>query len=520
MADLATPLDTYRARQRDLSAVERFSQATIATDQRRYHALLPARAPGAGEQYAFRVDLEQCTGCKACVTACHSLNGLDEDESWREVGLLVVDDRQQVITTSCHHCLDPQCLNGCPTLAYEKDPDTCIVRHLDDQCIGCSYCEFMCPYEVPRFNHRLGIVRKCDMCSGRLAAGEPPACVQSCPTSAITITLAETEPDRSAAPLVPGAPASDISQPTTVYVGADRLDGARVPDAGQPVPARAHDPLATMLVATQAAGGATVLAALDSGPVVDDQLSVMLLLAMAIGLGGMAVGSRHLGRPGAMWRSVMGWRHSWLSREAIGFMIWLPALAGAALAAEFGRDSRQLTLMAALAATAAIGCSIAIYVVAARPLWTPLRVTVRFLGTAAGLGALTDVVGRAAGAIRTGEPFEVPAVVVVVGLVGALAKLSEITWLLAGHREAPATTSLAATSTLLRDDLRALTAVQLFAPPAVAVGILGAVALADASVAALSFSAVALAIALGGEVAERRTFFTASVTPSMPRGLR
>ncbi len=72
-------------------------------------------------------------------------------------------------------------------LAYEKDPVTGIVRHLDDQCIGCQYCVLKCPYDVPKYSERLGIVRKCDMCHQRLGAGEAPACVQSCPTQAIKI---------------------------------------------------------------------------------------------------------------------------------------------------------------------------------------------------------------------------------------------------------------------------------------------------------------------------------------------
>src|SRR5690606_34885961 len=56
----------------------------------------------------------------------------------------------QHVTTACHHCVEPGCLHGCPVLAYEKDPVTGIVRHLDDQCIGCTYCVLMCPYEVPQ----------------------------------------------------------------------------------------------------------------------------------------------------------------------------------------------------------------------------------------------------------------------------------------------------------------------------------------------------------------------------------
>ena len=82
-------------------------------------------------------------------------------------------------------------MNGCPVKAYEKDPVTGIVRHLDDQCIGCQYCVLTCPYEVPQFNSKRGIVRKCDMCSDRLAASEAPACVQSCPNQAITIQIVD-----------------------------------------------------------------------------------------------------------------------------------------------------------------------------------------------------------------------------------------------------------------------------------------------------------------------------------------
>ncbi len=107
-----------------------------------FQSLIPLTKPRPGEQYAFEVELDSCTGCKACVSACHSLNGLDDEETWRDVGLLVGGSRAhpftQTVTTACHHCADPACLNGCPVLAYEKDPLTGIVRHLDDQCIGCQ----------------------------------------------------------------------------------------------------------------------------------------------------------------------------------------------------------------------------------------------------------------------------------------------------------------------------------------------------------------------------------------------
>src|SRR5437016_3918730 len=194
-----TLIDALLAEQGDLTPVVRFArwQELNGESAARSHRIsIPLTAPKPGEQYAFEVDLDRCSGCKSCVAACHALNGLDDDETWRSIGLLRGQGRspfQQTITTTCHHCIEPACLNGCPVLAYDKDPLTGIVRHLDDQCIGCQYCVFMCPYEVPRYSEQRGIVRKCDMCHQRLAHGEHPACVQACPSEAIRITVVEKE---------------------------------------------------------------------------------------------------------------------------------------------------------------------------------------------------------------------------------------------------------------------------------------------------------------------------------------
>src|SRR5262245_16737873 len=65
-----TPVDRWLAEQADLSAVERFARHHDETGHRQarhYRDLLPLSSPGAGEQYAFEVDLDACTGCKACV---------------------------------------------------------------------------------------------------------------------------------------------------------------------------------------------------------------------------------------------------------------------------------------------------------------------------------------------------------------------------------------------------------------------------------------------------------------------
>ena len=226
---LRTLIDDLLDEQQQLSAVERFARKheryQLPAQARYYRELIPVSKPQAGEQYAFAVDLDACTGCKACVSACHALNGLDEDEIWRNVGLIhggtIAEPYLQTVTTACHHCVEPSCLEGCPVRAYEKDAETGIVRHLDDQCIGCQYCVLKCPYDVPKYSHRKGIVRKCDMCYNRLAADEAPACVQACPTSAISIrTIEKAELTASLAPgdrLLPGAFDSGYTKPTTTY---------------------------------------------------------------------------------------------------------------------------------------------------------------------------------------------------------------------------------------------------------------------------------------------------------------
>src|SRR6266567_4064003 len=101
-------IDALLAEQGDLSAVERFSswqESQCPTPTRSYRNLVPLTAPGPGEQYAFEVNLDKCSGCKACVSACHSLNGLDENETWRSVGLLIGGTRAQphlqTVTTTC-----------------------------------------------------------------------------------------------------------------------------------------------------------------------------------------------------------------------------------------------------------------------------------------------------------------------------------------------------------------------------------------------------------------------------------
>jgi formate dehydrogenase iron-sulfur subunit len=393
-------VDSLLAEQQELSVVGQFARQHEAgghtpAQARYYRDLIPLTAPAADEQYAFTVDLDACSGCKACVTACHSLNGLDDDETFRDVGLLSGRDGRgehvlQHVTTACHHCLEPACLHGCPTRAYDKDPVTGIVRHLDDQCIGCQYCTLMCPYDVPKYNPSRGIVRKCDMCRQRLDDGEAPACVQACPNQAIRIELVSREKviQRALAEsFLPTAPDPRITLPTTRFIsGREQLRDV-APPAAALQPGHLHLPLVAMLILTQMSIGLFVLSPLVGEQALDPRLSTTL--AGILGLAGLAIANLHLGRPQIAYRAWLGWRTSWMSREIIVFGVWTLASAGyvAAQFVDIGPQVRSLLWLATAASgIVAIYCSAMIYIATQREFWSLRRTLPRFLLTAVLLG--------------------------------------------------------------------------------------------------------------------------------------
>jgi len=394
---LAAEIAATLERAGDLSAVERFSQWHAETaspaHEGLYRELLPASPPREGEQYAFEVDLDKCSACKACVTACHSLNGLDDGESWRTVGTLLgaAEASQATVTTSCHHCVEPGCATGCPTLAYEKDALTGIVKHLDDQCMGCQYCQWTCPYDAPKWNDRLGIVRKCDMCHERLAVGEAPACVQACPSQAIRIvTVAKAAllaaPERGT--VLPGIPAPQATKPTTLYTGA-RPVGARAADADDLVPEHGHLPLAVLLVLTQWAAGIWLLASLRDAAT-EFVHPAAKPVATALLLAGLVIGAFHLGRPLRAWKAFLGWRRSWFSREVLAFGNAVPLCLGTLVAGRFlpALPTMLLDLGALAFLLAGVVCSALLYMVTPRPAWARGATAWRFALTALGGGAV------------------------------------------------------------------------------------------------------------------------------------
>jgi DMSO reductase iron-sulfur subunit len=367
-----------------------------------FPSLIPARPLEEGEQYRFHFNMTKCIGCRSCEVACNEQNGNPAAITWRRIGELesgsYPDTHRHYLSMGCNHCVDAECVRGCPVDAYTKDPVTGIVLHSADACIGCQYCVWNCPYSVPQFNPERGVVGKCDMCRGRLDEGLEPACVNACPEAAIEIeivNIAEWRANYSAADS-PGMPSAGHTVSTTRITLPEQAAPAleRV-DSGQIRPEHAHWSLVFMTTLMQAVAGALTFLllrhALDA---------VRLLALLAVTGVALTLSTTHLGRPAYAWRALKMWRRSWLSREVLLFTLFAFALTAATFATAAAalhhpvvpRLIMPLDWAAAVFGIAGTLASAYIYLVPARPSWNMLHTPVDFLLTAGMLGAFVAAV--------------------------------------------------------------------------------------------------------------------------------
>ena len=535
------PVAALLQAQQTLTAVERFAKehGEKPAQAKYYRDLIPLERPGAHGQYAFEVDLDACTGCKACVSACHQLNGLDDGEIWRTVGLLhggtASAPALQTVTTSCHHCIEPACMLGCPTRAYEKDPITGIVKHLDDQCFGCQYCTLMCPYDAPKYSAKRGIVRKCDMCSDRLAHGEAPACVQACPNEAIAIRVVEkveAVARSDAQSFLPGAPSPEHTLPTTVYKTQRAMPSNMLPaDFYRTSPEHSHPPLVVMLTLTQLSVGAFVVGLLVERLAGTPAGSPLAQAAFAGGLAVVALAASvlHLGRPLLAWRAVLGLRTSWLSREAVAFGLFakLAVLTGFVAAApllppfwgkvQLSAAAPALASAAALTGVIGVLCSVMVYVATRRAQWSGTQTGLKFFGTTLLLGAATVL---ALGSC-TGQDSSPRISGALVGLVFAVTVIKlAFEGRVFSHYRDPRHSIEKRMALVMLGDLRGATTLRFVA--ALAGGVLLPFLLFSMGYRGRGLAPISLlmlTLLFLGELAERYLFFRAAPASRMPGGI-
>src|ERR1700675_4632101 len=116
-------------------------------------------------RWGMAVDLDRCTGCEACVTACRAENniptvGASQAGRGRAIHWIRVerywegefpDARLKFRPVLCQQCDAAPCEPVCPTYASHHT-DEGLNAQIYNRCIGTRYCANACPYNVRFFN--------------------------------------------------------------------------------------------------------------------------------------------------------------------------------------------------------------------------------------------------------------------------------------------------------------------------------------------------------------------------------
>ena len=187
---------------------------------------------------AVLVDTTLCTGCRGCQVACKEENGNPAEKTTFFAGpggyqnpaklssntysLVTFNEMENgrgepkwvFARRQCMHCVEPSCASACLVGALERQDDGA-TTYDENKCIGCRYCQLVCPFGVPalEWEKTVSLIRKCDFCIDRVSdahvpdvlnkghstedalddekrarhvqSRKTPACVSSCPTGAL-----------------------------------------------------------------------------------------------------------------------------------------------------------------------------------------------------------------------------------------------------------------------------------------------------------------------------------------------
>jgi molybdopterin-containing oxidoreductase family iron-sulfur binding subunit len=225
----------------EASLSEYISNPALVSAKREESPTMYKNIPESDVKWAMAIDLNKCTGCDICSTACSIENnvpvvGKDQVAKGREMSWIRIDryfsgtpedPKVSYQPMLCQHCDNAPCENVCPVVATTHSADG-LNQMTYNRCVGTRYCSNNCPYKVRRFNffdfrdhfrdsyqyqesaqlinnpevtvRSRGVMEKCTFCIQRIMEGRQEAikenalfdgstistaCQQACPAEAI-----------------------------------------------------------------------------------------------------------------------------------------------------------------------------------------------------------------------------------------------------------------------------------------------------------------------------------------------
>lgn len=130
---------------------------------------------------------QACIGCRTCEVACALEHVAPGAEFHPRLKVMRLDELS--VPVMCHQCANAPCVGACPTGALSMGAEK--VEADGGRCIGCQSCVVACPFGAITIEVEAGVtpvIVKCDLCSTRERG---PACVDVCPTAALSIMTEE-----------------------------------------------------------------------------------------------------------------------------------------------------------------------------------------------------------------------------------------------------------------------------------------------------------------------------------------